>query len=57
MNENLNSLIASLFVETTTADATNGELSNMQKVLDCFYNWATTSNTLLNPNKIKDVWI
>ena len=35
----------------------NGELSNMQKVLDGLQNWATTNNMLLSPKKTKDMWI
>ena len=35
----------------------NGELSNMQKVLDGLQNWATTNNMLLNSKKTKDMWI
>ena len=33
----------------------NGELSNMQKVLDGLQNWATTNNMLLNSKKTKDM--
>ena len=35
----------------------NGELSNMQKVLDGLQNWATTNNMLLDLKKTKDLWI
>ena len=42
---------------TALESISNGELLNMQKVLDGLQNWATTSNMLLNRNKTKDVWI
>ena len=42
---------------TASESIPNGELSNMQKVLDGLQNWATTNNMLLNLKKTKDMWI
>ena len=40
---------------TASQSIPNGELSNMQKVLDGLQNWATTNNMLLNSKKTKDM--
>ena len=42
---------------TASESIPNGELPNMQKVLDGLQNWATTNNMLLNSKKSKDMWI
>ena len=42
---------------TASQSIPNGELSNMQKVLDGLQNWAATNNMLLNSKKTKDMWI
>ena len=42
---------------TASESIPNGELSNMQKVLDGLQNWATTNNMLLNSKKTQDMWI
>ena len=42
---------------TASESIPDGELLNMQKVLDGLQNWATTNNMLLNSKKTKDMWI